>query len=98
VTHFSMIWLVTMVGLIVPVHLSFRVAHKGIGVTALAALGFALLKLYSLPLFSLGLHPLIFWLTPRITEGFHWREGLSSALINPVALSLLHSLAFWFLR
>src|SRR5947208_5826922 len=97
--HFAGIWLVMTVGSVVPAHLSFNVTRNGVGAIALATLVlgalssslrplysafFDALKLYSFALFSLGLNPITAWLTSRLADGFHWREGLTNALINPV--------------
>ena len=112
-TYFAAIWLVATVGLMMPTHRPFGRTRQKIGAVALVVFILGALNQSLLPLpsafwgalrldhfnwFALGLNPISAWLATHLADGAQWRERLGSVLINPVALSMLHSAGLWFLR
>ncbi|MFN8492735.1 MAG: phage holin family protein [Caldilineaceae bacterium] len=106
-------WLVTTVGLPTLAKLPLDLERTGIRTAALAAflLGgrnplFRPMVTYLttsyqwiiLGLLSIGLSSLLFWITPNLLDGFTLRGGFLSALISPIAVSILNSWLLWFLR
>lgn len=112
-TYFAALWLVATVGLIIPTHRPFGRTRQKIGAVALVVLVLGALNQSLLPLpnafldalrldhfswFAFGINPISAWLAAHLVDGAQWRERLESVLINPVALSMLHSVGLWFLR
>lgn len=108
------IWLVSAVSLLVIARIRlFAIEIDGFGTALVVALVLGLLNALLRPilgflsfplliltfgLFSFVINALIFYLAARLVTGFELRGGCLSALLGPVALSLLNSLILAILR